>query len=138
MKSGPVLGPAALFVASTLAGVRFFALEALKELWREREIGIELLIINAAECEPYLTSDHRVMVEYPERVIQGIRIMMRALGVKRGVIGIERNNQRILNPDSGTVFEWDDVVWLVGDRKKIQQPIAPTTVIDMPHASMRL
>jgi CPA2 family monovalent cation:H+ antiporter-2 len=36
------------------------------------------------------------------------------------VIGIERNNQRILNPESTTVFEWDDIVWIVGERKKIQ------------------
>jgi monovalent cation:H+ antiporter-2, CPA2 family len=36
------------------------------------------------------------------------------------VVGIERNGERILNPDSTTVFEWDDVVWIVGDRKKIQ------------------
>ncbi|HEY0673644.1 MAG TPA: electron transport complex subunit RsxC [Longimicrobiales bacterium] len=52
---------------------------------------IDLLIVNAAECEPYLTSDHRVMVEYPQRVLKGIRIMMHALGVKRAVIGIEKN-----------------------------------------------
>jgi monovalent cation:H+ antiporter-2, CPA2 family len=37
------------------------------------------------------------------------------------VVGIERNKQRILNPDSTTVFEWDDIVWVVGDRKKIQK-----------------
>ncbi len=37
------------------------------------------------------------------------------------VIGIERNSQRILNPDSTTVFEWDDIVWIVGEKKKIQQ-----------------
>jgi monovalent cation:H+ antiporter-2, CPA2 family len=36
------------------------------------------------------------------------------------IIGIERKNERILNPDSFTVFEWGDVVWIVGDRKKIQ------------------
>ncbi len=36
------------------------------------------------------------------------------------VIGIERGHTRMLNPDSTTVFEWDDIVWLVGDRKKIQ------------------
>ncbi len=39
------------------------------------------------------------------------------------VIGIERNEQRILNPDSTTVFEWDDVIWIVGDRRKIQKLI---------------
>jgi CPA2 family monovalent cation:H+ antiporter-2 len=36
------------------------------------------------------------------------------------VVGIERNGQRILNPDGTTVFEWDDVVWIVGDGRKIQ------------------
>ncbi|SKB33304.1 cation:proton antiporter domain-containing protein [Daejeonella lutea] len=37
------------------------------------------------------------------------------------IIGIERNNERILNPESTTVFEWDDIVWIVGERKKIQE-----------------
>jgi CPA2 family monovalent cation:H+ antiporter-2 len=36
------------------------------------------------------------------------------------VIGIERNDQRILNPESTTVFEWNDIVWIVGEKKKIQ------------------
>lgn len=36
------------------------------------------------------------------------------------VIGSERNNQRTLNPDSTTPFEWNDIVWIVGERKKIQ------------------
>lgn len=52
---------------------------------------------------------------------------IRASGIRehaRGlVIGIERGNQRMLNPDSQTIFEWDDVVWLVGDRKKIMELI---------------
>jgi electron transport complex protein RnfC len=52
---------------------------------------IEVLIINGCECEPYLTTDHRTMVEYPERVQLGIRIMMRCLGVDRAMIGIEKN-----------------------------------------------
>jgi electron transport complex protein RnfC len=52
---------------------------------------IDALLINGCECEPYLTTDHRSMVEYPERVVLGIRIMMRCLGVERAVIGVERN-----------------------------------------------
>jgi Na+-translocating ferredoxin:NAD+ oxidoreductase subunit C len=55
------------------------------------DVTVETLILNGAECEPYLTSDHRVMVEYPDRVLFGARIMMRALGVERAVIGIEAN-----------------------------------------------
>jgi CPA2 family monovalent cation:H+ antiporter-2 len=37
------------------------------------------------------------------------------------VVGIERNKERILNPDSTEIFEWDDIVWIVGERKKIQK-----------------
>jgi electron transport complex protein RnfC len=54
-------------------------------------VNVELLLVNGAECEPYLTTDHRVMVEYPERVHFGIRVMMHTLGVERVVIGVEKN-----------------------------------------------
>lgn len=54
-------------------------------------VKIELLLINGAECEPYLTTDHRTMVEFPERVHFGIRVMMHTLGVARAVIGVEKN-----------------------------------------------
>lgn len=56
-----------------------------------RDFPVHTLIINGAECEPYLTSDHRTMAEYPERVHFGIRVMMQALKVKRCVIGVEKN-----------------------------------------------
>ncbi|MBT8479293.1 MAG: electron transport complex subunit RsxC [Gemmatimonadetes bacterium] len=55
------------------------------------DVPVHTLIVNGAECEPYLTTDHRTMVEYPERVQFGIRIMMKALGVDRAVIGVEKN-----------------------------------------------
>ncbi|MEQ9398842.1 MAG: electron transport complex subunit RsxC [Longimicrobiales bacterium] len=55
------------------------------------EHPIEWLLVNGAECEPYLTTDHRTMVEYPERVHFGTRIMMQCLGVERAVIGVEKN-----------------------------------------------
>jgi len=50
-----------------------------------------LLIINGVECEPWLTSDHRLMLEKGEEIITGIRIMMKALGVTKAIIGIENN-----------------------------------------------
>ncbi|HWP37968.1 MAG TPA: electron transport complex subunit RsxC [Gemmatimonadales bacterium] len=56
-----------------------------------KDTKIELLIVNGCECEPYLTTDHRTMAEYPERVHLGIRIMMHTLGVRRAVIGVEKN-----------------------------------------------
>jgi electron transport complex protein RnfC len=56
-----------------------------------KDKAIDTVILNGCECEPYLTTDHRTMVEYPERVQLGIRIMMRCLGVDRAMIGIEKN-----------------------------------------------
>lgn len=51
----------------------------------------EVLIINGAECEPYLTSDYRLMMEKPEEIVIGAKIMMTALGVSNGYIGVEEN-----------------------------------------------
>ena len=51
----------------------------------------EVLIINGVECEPYLTADHRIMLERAEEIIVGVRILMKAIGVVRAVIGIENN-----------------------------------------------
>ncbi|MBI5599362.1 MAG: electron transport complex subunit RsxC [Deltaproteobacteria bacterium] len=52
---------------------------------------IDTVILNGCECEPYLTADHRVMIEEPEKVVQGLKIIMRAVGASAGCIGIEDN-----------------------------------------------
>jgi electron transport complex protein RnfC len=52
---------------------------------------ISTLILNGAECEPYLTSDHRVMLEMADKIIDGMHIAMKVLNVKQGFIGIEEN-----------------------------------------------
>ncbi len=54
---------------------------------------IEKLIINGAECEPYLTADHRLMLEKAADIIDGVRLMMLALEVDEAQIGIENNKQ---------------------------------------------
>ena len=51
----------------------------------------ECLILNGTECEPYLTSDDRIMREHPMEILIGGAIMMKALGVTRGYVGIEEN-----------------------------------------------
>lgn len=51
----------------------------------------DILIINGVECEPYLTSDHRLMLEKGEEIIEGIRLLAKALNVSRTMIGIENN-----------------------------------------------
>ncbi len=52
-----------------------------------------ILIINGVECEPFLTSDHRLMVEKGEEILIGITILMKALAVDRAMIGIENNKK---------------------------------------------
>lgn len=54
---------------------------------------VEFLIINGAECEPYITSDHRRMLENPEEIIDGAGILLKLLGVKKCYIGIEANKR---------------------------------------------
>jgi electron transport complex protein RnfC len=56
-----------------------------------KEKPIDTVILNGAECEPYLTADHRLMVEHPEEIVNGLKVIMRALGVSKGFIGIEGN-----------------------------------------------
>ena len=51
----------------------------------------DVLIINGVECEPFLTSDHRIMLEKGDELIVGVKILMKALKVDRAVIGIENN-----------------------------------------------
>ncbi|MBN1130339.1 MAG: electron transport complex subunit RsxC [Chitinispirillaceae bacterium] len=53
--------------------------------------SIDTLIINGVECEPYLTSDHRLMLEKSGEIVEGARIIAQALGVSRCMIGIEAN-----------------------------------------------
>ena len=51
----------------------------------------ECVIINAVECEPYLTADHRLMLEKPEEILVGVTLLMKAAKVEKGYIGIENN-----------------------------------------------
>ncbi len=54
---------------------------------------IEKLVLNGAECEPFLTADHRLMLEKASDIIDGVRLMMQALDVDEALIGIENNKQ---------------------------------------------
>lgn len=51
----------------------------------------DILIINGVECEPYLTSDYRTMLERGEQMLVGVEILMKAVGVERAVVGVENN-----------------------------------------------
>ncbi|HSO09270.1 MAG TPA: electron transport complex subunit RsxC [Desulfoprunum sp.] len=52
---------------------------------------IDTLLLNGAECEPYITSDHRQMLEYAADIVEGAKIILKILGIKQCTIGIESN-----------------------------------------------
>lgn len=60
----------------------------------------EYLVLNGAECEPYLTVDHRMMLERPDAVVYGMKALMKAIGARKGIIAIEDNK-----PDAVKVME---------------------------------
>ncbi|ALJ05896.1 electron transporter RnfC [Pseudalgibacter alginicilyticus] len=55
--------------------------------------NLDHLIINGVECEPYLTADHRLMLEKAKEIIVGIKILMKALHINKSIIGIENNKK---------------------------------------------
>ncbi len=86
----------------------------------------EFLIINAVECEPYLTSDHQLMLEKGAEIIVGIRIMMKALGTKKTIIGIENNKpdaidsiRKLIGSDSDIIVEALKVQYPQGGEKQL-------------------
>ena len=54
---------------------------------------IDFVVVNCAECEPYLTSDYRRMVEEPEKLIEGLKIILRLFDKARGILAVEDNKQ---------------------------------------------
>lgn len=60
----------------------------------KEDAPIDTLVINGAECEPYITSDYRESLEYPERIIAGMQLIMKHLNIAHGVVGIESNKPK--------------------------------------------
>ena len=57
----------------------------------------ECVIINAVECEPYITSDYRLMMEHADEIVVGLQLLMKAAKVERGYIGIEENKPKAID-----------------------------------------
>ncbi len=70
---------------------------------------IDIVIINGAECEPYLTADHRVMLEKTEEIVFGLKAMLKALGAGEGIIGVEDNKPDALRAMEQLVAEEDNI-----------------------------
>ena len=69
----------------------------------------ECLILNGTECEPYLTSDDRIMRERPTEILIGAAIMMKSLGVTRGYVGIEENKPEAIATMSAAAAEFTQI-----------------------------
>jgi electron transport complex protein RnfC len=72
----------------------------------------ECVIINAVECEPYLTSDHRLMLERADQILVGVSLIMKAVSVNKGYIGIENNKPDAIKlmTEKAMAFEGIEVV----------------------------
>jgi electron transport complex protein RnfC len=57
----------------------------------------EVVVLNGIECEPYLTSDHRLMLEKPDRIVAGLRYIMRSVCCGKGIIAVEDNKMDAVN-----------------------------------------
>ena len=70
---------------------------------------VDTVIINACECEPFLTCDHRLMLERPYDLARGMRLLMRAVDARRGIVGIEANKVDAAEGVRAALGEADDV-----------------------------
>ncbi|MGC2061554.1 MAG: electron transport complex subunit RsxC [Thermodesulfovibrionales bacterium] len=77
--------------AAGIVGLGGAAFPTSVKLSPPKEKPINAVVINGAECEPYLTADYRLMVEKPREIVEGLKILMKVLNVSKGYIGIENN-----------------------------------------------
>jgi len=110
------------------AGIKFSSEEIIKKCMESGIVGLggatfpshvkltvpagkrcDTLIINGAECEPYLTSDHRLMLEKAREILIGTSILMKALKVNKALIGIENNKPDAISQLSGLAKEFQGI-----------------------------
>ena len=72
--------------------------------------NVDILIINAAECEPYITADDRLMQDYADEVIEGVRILRHIIAPKLTLIGIEDNKPEAIKALEACVSEDDNII----------------------------
>lgn len=91
-----------------------------------KEKPIDTLILNGAECEPYLTGDHRVMLEQPELVVLGLKAVKKALNVEKAYIAVEDNKpdavealKKAVDPADGIQVVVLKTKYPQGDEKRV-------------------
>ncbi|MFQ5866594.1 MAG: electron transport complex subunit RsxC [bacterium] len=74
-----------------IAGLGGAAFPTHVKLTPPENCEIDTVILNGCECEPYLTCDHRLMLEYPPEILEGLKIIMQTVDAHRGIVGVEAN-----------------------------------------------
>jgi len=92
-----------------LVGLGGAAFPSSVKLSPPKDKPIDTVIINGCECEPFLTCDHRLMLERTEDLIAGLRLMMKAVGAKKGYIGVEANKMDAADKISAAVANGPDI-----------------------------
>lgn len=74
-----------------------------------KDVKIDTVILNGAECEPFLTCDHRLMVEESKKVVEGLRALMKTVDVQKGYIAIEENKPDAIKCMKEAVAKYDNL-----------------------------
>ena len=82
---------------------------------------VDYVILNGAESEPFITSDHRLMVEKSSEIIEGLKIIMRILSAKKGFIGIEKNKLDAISIFKSAIRNSQSAIEVVGLNIKYPQ-----------------
>lgn len=92
-----------------IVGMGGAAFPSVVKLSPPKEKPIDSVILNGSECEPYLTGDFRNMIERPKEIIEGLKVLMKILGVRRGFVGIEDNKPDAIKAISKAVEGEKDI-----------------------------
>ncbi len=76
---------------------------------------VEIVIANGAECEPLIHKDYEIMVRHPDKVVEGMLLLMEATGAKQGIIGIKEKNTEAVEAISGAIRDGRITIHLLGD-----------------------
>lgn len=79
--------------------------------------AIDAVILNGCECEPYLTADHRIMLEEPEKVVWGLKALMKVTGASKGFIGIEENKPDAIEALNRAIGSSTDIQTIILEAK---------------------
>lgn len=71
--------------------------------------AVDILIVNGAECEPYITSDYREMIENSRGILEGTKIIMELTGIKKAFVGIEKNKPKAIKIISSLSKEYQNI-----------------------------